>query len=407
MSLPDPSTTVFLEPTGRRIQPFDDPIGETPILNRPLSWWQSRALDEAGLTRIEQPRPPCLVLPDTFLATGATLRAFIERAAGRDAVLVLARSSFGTATARVQPGVIEVEQGWRFEAIRFLSNQHVDPVDVVIDPQEQVVEFPTPRSYLGTETLSMGVPLMPVMTLHHWVHILWANQVMGGVLMRATPPWRWVLRVLCAVIRARSVNKWKVLAKLNRMGRGCDIHPTAVVEGCNLGDNVSVGPYARVLLSTLGDGVTIMPAAQIDLSVLGEGSAVSEQCVLRFSVVYPRAIVSQFLMQQCVLGRDVITTKGSVSIDLNFDQEIKVALDGKLHLTGLHFLGSAFGHRSRIGTGFFMACGRSVPNDYFLVRDPRTILSILPPGLAGQPAMASGSRLRALGLPGLGAPKRG
>jgi hypothetical protein len=84
-------------------------------------------------------------------------------------------------------------------------------------------------------------------------------------------------------------------------------------------------------------------------------------------------------------------------MDLNWEQDIRVPLDGELHDTGQRFLGAAFGHRSRIGTGFWLASGRMVPNDYLLVRDPERVLTKLPDDLkdAG-PLVADGKRLRPL-----------
>lgn len=385
---------VYVEPTGRRIQPFDDPVAETPIQNRPLAAWQEEAFRAAGLNRIPDLQPPCLVVPDTLFANGEALRAFVDGAAGRDAVLVLGESLFGRATTPVQPGVTRVEGGWLFTAIRFVSGRGEEPIPVVVDPQEWVIDFPAPQQYAGTTSLGLGVPRRMVMTIHHWVHVLWANQTAGGVALRCTPRWRLVGRLLWAALRALSLNKWKVLGKLNTIGRGCDIHPTALVEGSTLAEGVFVGPYARVAFSTVGKGAIIMPSASVELCVVGERALVADGCVIRSCVLYPGAAASQLLMQQCVLGRDTVTTKGGVTLDLNFDGDIKVPLDGRMHSTGLRFLGSAFGHRARIGTGFYLSPGRAVPNDYFLIRDPAAVCSVLPPGLAGQPLVASGMRLR-------------
>ena len=383
---------VFVEPTGRRIAPFGDPVAETPVENRPLSAWLDEAIAGAGFTRIDRLEPPCLVVPDALLCTAGALSAFVNGAEGRDAVFVLKRSRFGETTTPVQPRVVPVEEGWRFEALRFVSGRDEAPVDVVVDPEEQLIEFPVQPHFVGTDTVSMGIARHPVMTLHHWVHILWANQVIGGIELRSTPAWRWALRGLWAALRARSINKWRVLGKLNRIGKGCDIHPTAIVEGSTLGPGCSVGPYSRVLFSKLGAGVNVMQHCSVELCTLGDRATVSEQTCLRFSVLYPDAVASQYLMQQCVLGRATVTTGGSFSMDLNFDQDIRVPLDGALHSTGTRFLGSAFGHRSRVGTGFWLASGRMVPNDYFLIRDPDKVLSKLPDGLPGREPLIAGER---------------
>jgi hypothetical protein len=98
-----------------------------------------------------------------------------------------------------------------------------------------------------------------------------------------------------------------------------------------------------------------------------------------------------------VLGREATTTAGAGSFDLNFERDIKVKLDGELHSTSTRYLGSAFGHRCRIGAGFWLAAGRMVPNDYFLVRDPSRTLSDLPEGLADAgPLIANEQRLKPL-----------
>ena len=390
-------TRVFVEQSDRRIDPFGDPIGETLILNKPLHLWQTQAFCDARLTPCESLRPPCLVVPDTLFASGGALRAFVDGAAGQDAVLVLKRSAFGKMTTPVQPQVRETEEGYLFEAIRFVSGKSTTARSVVVDPQEKVLQIQLPRQYIGEDQVSIGLPRHPVMTLHHWVHILWANQIASGYVARATPTWKGILKVLWSVLRAGSLNKWKILRKFSSQGKKCDIHPTALVEGSILGDGVSVGPYARVLFSTVGDGVSIMGGAQVEFSVLGERSVVSQLSVLRFSVLYPEAMASQYLMQQSVLGRSAMTTGGAFTIDLNFEKPIQVPLDGKLHSTGQRFLGSAFGHRCRIGTGFYLASGRTVPNDYFLIRNPARVLTKLPPGLANAgPLLADERVLRPL-----------
>ena len=375
---------VFVQPTGRRIDPFGDSPGEVLILNRPLSAWQRDALVGAGLTPIDRPQPPCLIIPDALFTTSGALRAFVDGAAGRDAVLVLKQSVYGKNSVPVQPGVTPCDLGWRFEEIRFVSGRGDPAVDVVVDPDEQVVKMPLPTHYVGSGEIEIPFPRHPLMTIHHWVHILWANQVAGSIELRATPKWKFILTGLWALLRARSFNRWRLLGKANTIGKNCDIHPTAIIEGSTLGDGVSVGPYARVLFSRLGDKVGVMAGAMVEACTLGDRSMVSQQTVVRFCVLYPEAIASQYLMQQCVLGRRAVTTGGAFSMDLNFDGPIRVPLDGKLHSTGTQFLGSAFGHGARIGTGHWLASGRAVPNETFLIRDPRQVIARISPDLAGQ-----------------------
>ncbi|MEZ4238055.1 MAG: hypothetical protein R3F59_18295 [Myxococcota bacterium] len=367
---------VFVEPSGRRLAPLDDPPGELLVGNRRLADWQSDAIREAGLQRIDTLQPPCLVVPDALFCSGVALERFVDGAAGRDAVLVLARSRFGASTTPIQPDVEEIEAGWRFARIRFVSGRDAPPVDVVVDPEEQIHEVKLPALFGGPTPVAL--PRHPVLTVHHWAHLLWANQAAEAMLVRRIPAWRGALRLLWAVIRARSLTMWRVMARLNTVGRRCNIHPTAVVEASTLGDDVTVGPFARVLMSRVGDGATIMSGAEVELSTIGAGATVAQRCGLRLCVLYPEAMASQVLMQACLIGRRTLTVPGSYSIDLNLDRNIRVALDGALHDTGTRFLGSAFGHDCRIGTGIWLASGRTIPSGTVLVRDPDKVVHRIP-----------------------------
>ncbi|OGQ77305.1 MAG: hypothetical protein A2289_00085 [Deltaproteobacteria bacterium RIFOXYA12_FULL_58_15] len=388
---------VYIEPSGRQVLPFDDAPADIPIGNRPLSEWQKEMLAEAGLQRMDSPTPPCLVIPDNLFTTGPVLSRFVSQAAGRNAVLVLKRSLFGKSTTPVQSHVTATEQGWRFEKVRWVSDGGDDgePVEVVIDPEEDRFEMPLPPGLGGKAEIAL--PRHPVMTLHHWVHILWANQAAAASIARRVPKWKWVVRALWAVIRGLSGNKWRVLGKINNIGGGCDIHPTAVIEGSTLGDNVTVGPHARILFSTIGDGANIMTGAQVEVSTVGPNAVVAQLTTLRGSVLYPEAFAGQYLMQACVLGRRAITTGAGFSMDVNFDRDIRVPLDGELHSTGTQFLGSAFGHNSRIGTGFWLASGRSIPNGAFVTRHPRDVIARIPDAAGdGRPWVNNGGTLVAL-----------
>lgn len=367
---------VFVKPTGRLIEPFGDSPGEVMIQNRPLSEWQDEMIEQAGLIRIDAPEPPCLQLPDTLFATAGALRSFVQQAAGRNAVMVLGESHFGRQTTPIQPDVQRVESGWRFDQVRFLAEEPAEPVEIVVDPEEKIIEFTLPGPYIeNEEPLSIPLPRNPVITIHHWAHILWANQAAAVAAIRNRPMWKGVLALLWAILRSFSLNKWRILSKLNTIGRGCDIHPTAIIEGSALADGVTVGPYARVLFSRVGKGASIMAGAQVEASIMGENSLVCQQTVIRLCVLYPRATAGQILMQACVLGRDVLTVPGSYSIDLNLENDIRVPLDGKLHSTGTRFLGSAFGHGARMGTGHWLASGRMIPNDSFVVHHPGGVIS--------------------------------
>lgn len=375
-------TRVFIEQTGRRIAPFNDPIGDTPILNRPLREWQAEALAAGGFDVSPGLQPPCLVIPDNLFASAGALRAFVNGARGRDAVLVLKDSEFARMTTPVHPGVREVAGGYLFEAIRFVSGRDEVPQPVVVDPRERVIDAQLPPQFTGVGEMKIGVPRDPVMTLDHWVHILWLNLLALGYEAQTTPVWKGAGQLVWALLRSRSINRWKVLGGLSRQGARCNIHRTATVEASVLGDDVTVGPYARVMFSRVGNGATIAAGADVELTALGERAHVGPHSLVRFCVLYPGAVVSPFL-QLGVLGRDSVVAGASLR-DLNVQQAVRVELDGQLYSTGQRFLGSALGHRSQIGVGVALATGRAIPNDYAVVADSDYVLTDIPPGLEGQ-----------------------
>ncbi len=151
-----------------------------------------------------------------------------------------------------------------------------------------------------------------------------------------------------------------------------------------------------MLFSHVGEGATILAGAQVEVSTIGAEATVAQQTVLRLCVLYPGAFAGQTTMQACVVGRDTLTTQASYAIDLNFDRTIRVPLDGTLWDTGTRFLGSAFGHGCRIGTGVWIAPGRAFDNGTELVRDPGLIVS-RPPAGAGRWWVGSGGVNRAPG----------
>ena len=386
-------TSIYIEPTGYRVAPFNDAPGEIMIANRPLADHLRDAISKAGLTRIDTPTAPCLIIPDNLYCNGGTLRAFLKgvfalRSEGHNAVCVLKKSLYADQSVPVQRDVEATEEGWRFTRIRYLSGGDEECVDVVVDPDEKQISFDLPEYYLGMDKIEMGLPRHPLMTLHHWCHILWANQAAPAVEARNHGKIYWTFTLLWAVLRALSFNKWKVLAKMNRIGRKCDIHPTAIVEYCTLGEGVTIGAGAQVRFSHIGAGSTIMSGSLVEWSTLGEKSIVSQNCTVEYAVLYPEAVSGHKLIQLSVLGRRAVTTHGSNCIDLNLDRDIRVPLDGEMHSIGQRTLGCAIGHRARLGTGFWVASGRIIPNDYFVVRRAEEVLYKIPEGLADQNPLA-------------------
>jgi NDP-sugar pyrophosphorylase family protein len=191
-------------------------------------------------------------------------------------------------------------------------------------------------------------------------------------------------RLLGLALRARSTNKWNVLKKLNRIGRGCDIHPTAYIEGSTVGDNVTIGAGSVVRLSHIGSGTSIGSNATVECSVLGEGCALDSMSGAFASVLYPGTASSAKLIYISVCGRDTFLADGVYLADFRFDRRnVSVVKGGATIDTGNVGLGVCLGHGVYLGAGCVVAPGRAVPNGLRLVPDEsRTIARFSEDGTA-------------------------
>jgi NDP-sugar pyrophosphorylase family protein len=205
---------------------------------------------------------------------------------------------------------------------------------------------------------------------------------------------RLLLWALTAMVRSLSLDKYRILGKMNVVGHGCDIHPSAVVEGSVLGPGCFVGPHARVRFSQLGAGVVMQPGSQAEFAVIGDRALVSQNCAVNFSVLYPESAASHYLVQLCVVGRRAVTVGGAFLLDTHFGGSVKVQLDGQIHDTGQRFLGTALGHDVRVGSGVWLPAGREIPNGYVLVRSPDDTPTKIADGLPqGVPLIVSGGKI--------------
>ena len=209
----------------------------------------------------------------------------------------------------------------------------------------------------------------------HWTHILRINQLaLAARAENARLAWEelgWLGRiafVLRLLLRARSISKARILDVLSERRGKADIHPTAVVELCVIGDGVKIGPHAVVRASVLADGATVEEHATVNFSSVGEGATVGRYGMLNLSVLYPGAMTScGGGFQASLFGRESFVAWGATILDLSFGKPVRVTHRGQRVDSGQHFLGAAVGHRAKIGNAVRLNYGLTVPNDAFLV----------------------------------------
>lgn len=340
------------------------------MLTRSLAEAQEAALAAAGFELVPAPPndAPYLVFSDRVWFTASFLRAV--RAAG------VGRVRISDATFLAQTGPLQSDASRpEVAVVPAGAPPSLDGPDLPVDlalreapPMELHPAFQHARQPLVT-----GARL--VHGVEHWAHVLRVNLLAlvataeeAKADFEAAPLWKRAWIVLVVLLRARALNGFAVARALNRVGRNCRIHPTAVVEASQLGDGVEIGAFALVRGCVVGDGAKIEDYAHASVSVIGAGARLGRTCMFNFSVAYPGAFVSAGGgWQMSLFGRDSFVAMTATGYDLSFGGPVKVEHQGAVVSSDTHFLGVCIGHRAKIGAHVRIGYGMAVPNDAFVV----------------------------------------
>ena len=265
---------------------------------------------------------------------------------------------------------------------------------VAVDPKERMLSFPLSEEHHGASAVELPISDRLVMPTWHWLQLVWANLLGLGPFL-----WRGLMgrnivevlfRGLFAAIRAGSFKPQKIGAKLGRRGKRCRIHPSAVVEGCWLEDDVEIGANAVVRGCVLGHGVVIEDLAMVEFSVLDAGARVQRQAMVKFSTLGRGAAVGG-LMQLGTLDRYAALKRTGVLMDVSFGQGVSVVVDDGREPAPLAMAGCCVGERSTVGAGVQVAAGRSVPSGVTVVAGPSSTVTRIPEGTQGLVRVTDGA----------------
>lgn len=407
----------FILRTGSPIEPFGDSPADSLVLNKPLRQLQRETLRAAGVTDVivepvherELPDPtgdPYLVVGDDLFFTKSLVRALLADGLpaareGKSMQLVIPECRSVKDNAPMQDLVrATLFDGrpcfgypmWLCGAKPTAEVPLSAAPPLAVDAKEKIHELKHVPQVFGKET-KLTLPVTPriAIRLQHWAHILRANQlaIMSGVAELGERPLVVnVLAVLWLLARTFPLPSMKRIArKAGKQGRKCSIHPTAIVEGCIIGDRVKIGAYAIVRGSIIGDDAIIEDFGLVQLSVLGAGAAVTNKGISNMNVLYPGALLGHLGCQMSLLGRDAFVATDSRIFDLKFDGNVQVEHRGRNVDCGARFLGACVGHRASVGGGVFVNHGVAIPNDAVLVKSPWDVFRKIPADLAGKPLM--------------------
>ena len=375
----------YILPTDFTIDPFGDRPGDCLIGNRALRDLQAGVLYSLGIplqqvdstSEVDDSDERLLVTDSLFFST-ELIREFIQvsRKRGRSTVCALKRGLFThhslVTTQQVSVHPDRVEYGLRYEPGRGRSGE-AEPV--VIDPEGFSQAFPMPAHVLGGSELRIPLTTKAIVQVDHWANLWAANMALllaRLARLRVAPK----PRLFTLVVRARSLNRWRLLTKSNCVGRGCDIHPTAYVEASNIGDNVMIGAGSVVRASIVGNGVSIGSNSTVECSVIGDGCAIDSNSATFCSVLYPGTATSTRQILASLCGRDTFVADGVFLADYRFDgRTVAVNVNGRMVDTGSVALGPCLGHGVYLGAGCVVPPGRAIPNGLRIVpKDTRSIV---------------------------------
>ena len=352
------------------IEPFNEPARDCLVLNQTIADVQAEIFGKAGMEIVSvsdaseiSDTNEYLVLGDNLFFTPELLNEFVERSRqGRDATVCALKHGVTTLRTAISIQNVKNCQGYTEYNLRYFPEaKHRKDIRVlVIEPDELSVSFAVPFHMCGSKEYAIPMTERFIVQIDHWVN-LWVTSIVaimaGGARLQKSPK----AKLLLLAIKARSFNKWKILRQLNKIGRNCDIHPTAYIEGSVIGDNVTVSAGAVVRESVVGDNALIGNGVVVEESVIGENSTILNGHIL-YSVLYPGCFSVAEMVSASLVGRDAFMGLNSTLTDFRLDgKNVTVLKDGVAVDSGNVFLGSCLGHGVYLGSGCIVAPGRMVP----------------------------------------------
>jgi carbonic anhydrase/acetyltransferase-like protein (isoleucine patch superfamily) len=414
------------------ISPFGDHVSEAFFTHQTLAETQAqtcgiiqfeivRADDtEAATKAIRESKLPVLVMLDRIYLSEKAAKDFLgaTKTIARPCRLALSKNASVEYTLPLQDilqdGGLVIHDVVLVDPQGPLPQPSSDPVGwiraiggtpVDVPKRELVAEIQLPTIGERDKT-KMRYPITStvVVSIEHWVHILWLNQIAFGIrwmeILRRHPVWG-VLRAISAF----SLDRNKLLDRLVRRGSGCEIHPTARLSASIVGSGVKIGPHATVRNSIVGDGAIVQDHAVLLNTVIGPRTLVTENTFLVSTVAYPDATVGNYKLQVTLIGRGAYVNAWAGFVDAKFVGDVKVLHKGELVGSGRSFLGSVVGHRAKVAAKVLIQAGREIPNDTMVVMRPDEVVSVVPDRIEeGVPMVRDRGTLVPLGKESKGAP---
>lgn len=346
---------------------------DVPILGKTLGELQDWAVKLNGGEWSENGIAQLWIREDVHISHQA-IALFLESA--RDSAQDVQWKAEGAAGGFVQEIAFDDKTPmmiWLTEPAVFDVDRLINAEILSIDVKTYPIQIPAPQEGMGADFVSLPLTDAIVIPVGHWSQTLWGNLLaLGPYLWRelvGDNPLKMILRLGLAMLFSLSKDPRKLIRKFVQKGKGCKIHPSAVVEGCLLGDYVTIGANAVVRGAILRDGARVEELAIVEGAVLAARAVVQRQAMVKYSVLSEDSAVAG-VVQLGVLGERASVKRGGYLMDLNFGGMVQVQHNGNAKPAPLGLIGCSVGADTTIGLGVAVAAGRAVPTNLKVVMHP-------------------------------------
>lgn len=337
-------TKLYVLEQGRRIEVFDDPVADALVLGRRLSSWQAYAASNAGLelervTSLDGLAPPYFVMDEDVHVTTRYLTDFVAAAerAGKNAIAGIASNPVIDDVANAHPRAQRVPGGVTY-ALRYVTND----------------DAPTPI-LLAMDDLQYSATRLPAaIQTNNPVYFCESTR---AILQIGSP-----LHVYQANMHQNLERASGLLDGSNDIGKNCDIHPTAYLEGCTVGDGATIGAHAVLRWSDIGERAHVYDSVNMLRGVIGEGTTVHLQHRVVHAVTYPECFIISGALQFSIMGRASAIFAAWITDARMDEKSVRTVVDGQVVDSGMRFLGALVGHGAKVTAGVVTAPGRVVPS---------------------------------------------
>lgn len=165
------------------------------------------------------------------------------------------------------------------------------------------------------------------------------------------------------------------LKRMNKIGKGCKIHSSAILEGVELGEGVTIGANCVVRMSKIEAGTTVEDNVTLNYSIIGKDNYISANNFINLCMTYENVYLIHGPYQFSIYGKNV-AVMAVINCDFRLDtKSIVIPTDKGLVDSKQTLLGIAYGHGSVVGGGNIIAPGRIVPNGIKIAPPGQIIIS--------------------------------